>query len=283
MSSKSKRLGTLVDIFQSETLEGSIKKIKIDTIQPSNTQPRIDRTKAVDELAESLKQNGLLQPILITKRDGENNYRIIAGERRYHAAKSLGWVEIECKILNKTEKETYKLAIIENLQRENLTPYEEIEAIAFLKSNYHYTDQELAEIFGKSRSYMTEILSISTLNKDEMQICKENGINTKNLLVQAAQASKKGDFLEFIEQIKNKEIKTVKDAKKFNKKVINQKTNDISIDATENIPEPIQEKEIINDYTITKHSNQIVIYVNNPEIMNKIFEYISQELENFQP
>ena len=85
MSSKSKRLGTLVDIFQAETLEGSIKKIKIDSIQPSDTQPRIDRRKAVDELAESLKQNGLLQPILITKRDGESNYRIIAGERRYHA------------------------------------------------------------------------------------------------------------------------------------------------------------------------------------------------------
>lgn len=281
MSSKSKRLGTLVDIFQAETLEGTIKKIRLEFIQPSQNQPRIDRKKSVEELAESLKNNGLLQPILITKREGTDKYVIIAGERRFHAAKSLGWMDIECKILNKSEKETYKLAIIENLQRENLTPYEETEAIAFLKNSYNYTDQELAELFGKSRSYMTEILSISTLKKEELDVCKDNGINTKNLLVQAAQASKKGDFSKFIEQIKNKEIKTVKDAKKFNKKneeVSKQKKE------TETTPKNVvvEEKHNSEPFKITKNNNTIVIQFNNINLLDSIYEYLSKELHKIE-
>ena len=157
MSSKSKRLGSLADVFQAENLEGTIRKIKIEKIHPSENQPRQERKKSVEELAQSLKQDGLLQPIIVTKKDTDESYTIIAGERRFHAAKSLGWNDIECKILDRDKKETYKIAIIENLQRENLSPYEEIEAISFLKKEYKYTDNDLGIMFGKSRNYMTEI------------------------------------------------------------------------------------------------------------------------------
>lgn len=216
MSSKTKKLGSLADIFQSEVLDGSIRKIKISKISPSEIQPRSERQKGVEELAESLRTDGLLQPILVTK-DNEDNYKIIAGERRFHAARLLGWNEIECKILNKNEKETYKLAVIENLQRENLSPYEEIEAMTILKEKYNYTDQELGSLFGKSRSYMTEILSVSQLTPIELEACKEAGIDNKNLLVQAVQASKRGDFEPFLEEVKSGKVRTVKEAKSFNK------------------------------------------------------------------
>ena len=216
MSSKSKKLGSLADIFQTEVLEGSIRKIKLSKIAPSRIQPRSERQKGVEELAESLRTDGLLQPILVTK-DSDDTYKIIAGERRYHASKLLGWEEIECKILNKDEKETYKLAVIENLQRENLSPYEEIEAMTILKEKYSYTDQELASLFGKSRSYMTEMLSVSNLSTGEINACREAGIDNKNLLVQAVQASKRGDFHSFLEQVKTGNVRTVKDAKSFNK------------------------------------------------------------------
>ncbi len=216
MSSKTKRLGSLVDIFQSEKLEGTIKKIKLSKIFPSEVQPRKERLKGVEELAKSLQEVGLLQPILVTK-EADDSFKIIAGERRYHAARMLDWQEIECKILDKDEKETYKLAVIENLQRENLSPYEEVEAIGLLKEKFQYSDSELASIFGKSRNYMNELLSIQALSEAELEKCKKIGVDSKNLLVQAVQASKKGNLDRFLESVENGEVKTVRDAKEFNR------------------------------------------------------------------
>ncbi|EMF81023.1 ParB-like protein [Leptospira weilii serovar Topaz str. LT2116] len=218
MSSKSKRLGSLADVFQAEKLEGTIRKIRLDKILPSENQPRQDRKKGVEDLARSLDKDGLLQPIIVTKQNPEDeNYKIVAGERRYHAAKQLGWTEVECKILDRDEKETFRLAIIENLQRENLSPYEEVEAMSHLKNSFKYTDQELGTLFGKSRSYMTELLGISNLSKEELNSCKEAGIESKNLLIQAVAASRKGTFPEFLSLFQAGALKTVKDAKSFNR------------------------------------------------------------------
>ncbi|MCE9499063.1 MAG: ParB/RepB/Spo0J family partition protein [Leptospira sp.] len=217
MSSKSKRLGSLADVFQSEKLEGTIRKIRLDRIAPSTIQPRTDRKKGVEELASSLKAEGLLQPIVVTKSENEELYKIIAGERRFHAAKMLSWTEIECKILDRNEKETYRLAIIENLQRENLSAYDEIDAISHLKSLYGYTDSDLGSIFGKSRNYVSELLGIAGLSKRELELCKSAQINSKNLLIQAAHAAKNGGFPDFINLYTKGELKTVKDAKEFNK------------------------------------------------------------------
>ncbi|EMJ99518.1 MULTISPECIES: ParB/RepB/Spo0J family partition protein [unclassified Leptospira] len=217
MSSKSKRLGSLADVFQAEKLEGTIRKIRLDKIRPSESQPRQERKKGVEELAQSLDKDGLLQPILVTKKADEEYYTIIAGERRFHAATLLKWQEVECKILDKDAKETFRLAIIENLQRENLSPYEEIEAMTHLKSSFSYTDLELGNLFGKSRSYMTELLGISSLSKEDLKICRDAGIESKNLLVQAASAAKKGTLKDFLEKFNSGELKTVKDAKTFNR------------------------------------------------------------------
>jgi ParB family chromosome partitioning protein len=216
MSSKTKRLGSLVDIFQSEKLEGTIKKIKLSKIFPAEVQPRKERLKGVEELAKSLQEVGLLQPILVTK-EKDDSFKIIAGERRYHAARMINWQEIECKILDKDEKETYKLAVIENLQRENLSPYEEVEAIALLKEKFKYTDSDLASILGKSRNYMNELLSIQALNEAELEKCKKIGVDSKNLLIQAVQASKKGNLDRFLKSVENGEVKTVREAKEFNR------------------------------------------------------------------
>ena len=90
MSLKSKRLGSLADIFQSEVLEGTIRKIKLSKILPSERQPRGDRKKSVEELANSIMTDGLLQPIVVTKAEQEETYKIIAGERRFHAVSQLG-------------------------------------------------------------------------------------------------------------------------------------------------------------------------------------------------
>lgn len=271
MSSKTKKLGSLADIFQTETLEGTIRKIKINKIIPSELQPRKDRTKGVEELAKSLQAEGLLQPILVTK-ENEDVYRIIAGERRYHAARLLGWQEIECKILSKTEKEIFKLAIIENLQRENLSAYEEIEAIRILKEKFQYTDSEIGNIFGKSRNYMNELLSIRNMSKEELLKCQEIGIESKNLLVQAAIASKNGVLQNFLEKFQQGELRTVKEAKEFNK---NSETY-----TQENKRKKLEKTPA--EYKVLKSGNEIIISFNDSKTASLAFIFIKKQLQNFK-
>lgn len=262
MSSKSKRLGTLADVYRAESLDGTIRKIRMDRISPAEHQPRQERKKGIEELASSLAQEGLLQPIVVSKSRTDENYQIIAGERRFHAAKSLGWPEIECKILDRPEKEIYKLAIIENLQRENLSPYEEIEALHYLKQLHSYSDSDLGGLFGKSRNYMSEILSIASLSKEEIKLCKDKDIQSKNLLVQAAQASKKGSFQEFLDLYSQGQLRTVRDAKEFNR-----------AEKKEALP-----KEGISPFQIKRNGNQISITSEDEILLGEILKFLRKEL-----
>lgn len=214
MASKSKKLAFAADIFEQD-IEGIIRKIALSDITPSAEQPR---TRFDDEtirsLAESIKTEGLMQPIVVTKEG--TKYKIIAGERRYRAAQVAGLEEIECRILRKNPKDTYRLAVIENLQRENLDPVDEARAFRKLKSEYGYQDADLAKIVGKSRNYINEILSVADLPTSWVERAKEAGIESKNLFIQFAQAVKNGSGEQFIEAFKTGSVKTVATAKQFN-------------------------------------------------------------------
>lgn len=215
MSSKSKKLGAFADIYQREHLDGAITKIKLAKIYPSEHQPRSDRLKAVPELAASIKKDGLLSPIVVTKED--NGYRIIAGERRYHAVKSLGWADIECRIISREIRDYKRIALIENLQREELSATEEAAALMVLKKQEDLSDLELGKTIGKSRNYVTEILGIALMPEEIITACQQAGIHNKNILIQAVQSWKKGKFDSFLKAFKSGEIKTVKQAKSHNK------------------------------------------------------------------
>lgn len=214
MASKTKKLAIAADIFE-RNLDGVIRKIPLAEIKPSSEQPRQNRDVNIEALAQSMAKEGLLQPIVVTKE--ENKYVIIAGERRYRAAVLLGWQEIECRILHREGREKYKLAVIENLQRENLDPYEEALAYRKLKDQFHYSDSELAAILGKSRNYINEILSVSDIPPNVLQQAKEAGIDNKNLLIQLAQAYKQNNTEEFLAAYKEGKLRTVKAAKDFNR------------------------------------------------------------------
>ena len=244
MSSKHKKLGGLADIFQSESLDGAITRLPISKIRPSQDQPRKDRTFAVDELSESIRRDGLLSPIVVTK-DGET-YRIIAGERRFHAVTRLGWKDVECRIISREERDYYRIALIENLQRENLTAEDEAEALIKLKKQEDLSDQELAKLVGKSRNYVTEILSIASLPPEFLDECKQRGLTQKNFLIQAVQAYRKGRHTEFLNAFEEGGIKTVKDAKDFNQDRTTQvkaherkKSNTATLQTTELTDTPI--------------------------------------------
>lgn len=214
MSSKLKKLGSLADIYQAEHLDGSITTVPLEKIRPSQDQPRRDRTLGVDELAASIKKDGLLSPIVVT-RDGDG-YRIIAGERRYHALCKLSKKHAECRIISREERDYWRISIIENLQRENLSAEEEAVALLKLKMQENYSDAELASLVGKSRNYITEILGIASLPEETLRECHEAGIDNKNLLIQVVQAQKKGSFSEFLDAYRSGHIRTVRAARDFN-------------------------------------------------------------------
>ena len=138
-------------------------EIPIEFLQPNKNQPRklFDEEK-IDELSQSIKQKGLILPILVKKID-ENNYQIIAGERRWRASQKAGLHDVPVIIKNLDDKEILEIALIENMQREDLNPIEEAEGIARLQDEFKYTQEELSNILGKSRPQISNTIRLLKL------------------------------------------------------------------------------------------------------------------------
>ena len=138
--------------------------VKINEVEPNKNQPR--RTfdeDALLELAESIKQHGVIQPLIVKKRD--KYYEIIAGERRWRAAKMAGLKEIPIVIKDLSDQEIMEVALIENIQREDLNPIEEAQAYQRLIKEYNYKQDELAERVSKSRVAVTNSMRLLKLDE----------------------------------------------------------------------------------------------------------------------
>jgi ParB family chromosome partitioning protein len=150
-----------VNIKEGEEIVHSIKLIDIE---PNANQPRRTfNNESIDELAESIKRYGVIQPIIVTKKD--KYYEIIAGERRWRASKKAGLEEIPCIIRDDSERKNKEIALIENIQREDLNAIEKARGFKELMNDYNLTQQELSEIVGKSRSAIAN--TVRLLNLDE--------------------------------------------------------------------------------------------------------------------
>lgn len=145
----------------------NVQKLKIIEVEPNRNQPRrIFDEESIEELAESIKEYGLLQPIIVSKKD--NFYEIIAGERRWRACKKAGLNEIPAIVREYDEKRNKEIALIENIQREDLNPIEKAMGIKSLMEDYGLTQQQVSEILGKARSSIAN--SVRILNLDERVI-----------------------------------------------------------------------------------------------------------------
>ena len=142
---------------------GSTNQIDIGLIYANKEQPRkyFDDEK-IQELADSISTHGLLQPIIV-KKDNSGKYKIVAGERRYRASKMAQLKEIPVIIKDFDEKEVFEVALIENIQRDELTAIEEAEGYQKLVNDYGYTQSEIASGIGKSRSHITNLLRLNQL------------------------------------------------------------------------------------------------------------------------
>lgn len=155
-----------------------VQNIKITKIEPDKEQPRkrFDEEK-LDELANSIKQYGVIQPIIVTLKD--DYYQIIAGERRWRAAKKAGLTEIPCLVRTKTEQENREIALIENIQRENLNPIEKAKGLRRLLDDYGLTQQELADKLGMSRSGLTNNVRILNLDPRVIDLVVEHNFSER--------------------------------------------------------------------------------------------------------
>lgn len=170
MAKRSSGLGRGLDaIFLDNTLaEGADKENKISTLKISLVDPKSDQPRkyfdkeALEELAESIKENGLLQPILV-REYGAGRYQIIAGERRFRACKLAELTEIPAIVLDKDDRAAAQIALIENIQREDLNPIEEALAFKALKEEYDMTQEDLSAKLGKSRSAIANAIRLLDL------------------------------------------------------------------------------------------------------------------------
>ena len=146
--------------------KNTVTELKISLVDPKTDQPRkyFDR-EALEELANSIKEQGLLQPILV-REYGDGRYQIIAGERRFRACKLAEISEIPAIILDKSDKEVAEIALIENIQREDLNPIEEAAAFKALINEYNLTQEELSERIGKSRSAIANSMRLLDLPEE---------------------------------------------------------------------------------------------------------------------
>jgi len=141
-----------------------ITTLKINSINPNRYQPRkVFNIEKLNELAVSLKENGVIQPIIVTKKEG-SEYELVAGERRLEAAKLADFKEIPVIIRSVSRKEQLQLAIIENVQRENLNPIEEAKAYKRLNLEFSLTHSEISNIVGKDRATVSNMIRLLKLN-----------------------------------------------------------------------------------------------------------------------
>ena len=151
--------------------------LKISEIEPNRSQPRKEfDEKALTELAESIKEHGLIQPILVRPIIG-GGYQIVAGERRYRACRMAGLTEVPVTIRELTDEETMELALIENLQRENLNPLEEALGYKSLMEEYSFSQEQVAKAVGKSRSAVANTLRLLNLPEDVTELVKEGKLS----------------------------------------------------------------------------------------------------------
>lgn len=155
--------------------------VPMEEIIPNPDQPR-QTLGDLSDLISSIREKGVLEPLLVRKVGGR--FQIIAGERRFRAAMEAGLDEVPCVVRESSDAEMMELALVENLQRKDLTPFEEADGLKVLADSYGYTHEMMAEKLGKSRSSVTETLALAAMPGDVRELCRRADIYSKSVLLQ---------------------------------------------------------------------------------------------------
>lgn len=181
------------------------KIIPINQIEPNPEQPRVE-IGDLTELSNSIKQKGVLEPLLVKPVRETGGWMIIAGERRWRAANLAGLKEVPCIELDIDEKSIAEIALIENLQRKDLTVWEEADGLAALAETFGYTHEEIAKKISKSRTTVTESMAIAGIPEDIRDKCRAANIAAKSTLLEIARQFDDAAMHEFVENITSKNL-----------------------------------------------------------------------------
>ena len=172
--------------------------VPIEQIDPNPDQPR-QTMGDLSELIASISEKGVLEPLIVRHKSGR--FQIIAGERRYQASVQVGLQELPVVIRDVDEDEVIELALVENLQRKDLTAFEEAEALQSVVERNNLTHEELARRLGKSRTAITEALAISKMPEEVKTICRLADISSKSLLLQIVRESDPAKMIALVERL----------------------------------------------------------------------------------
>ena len=198
-----------------DDVKGELQDINIDQLNPGKYQPRRDMSEqALEELASSISAQGIIQPIVI-RETGHQKYEIIAGERRWRAAKIVGLETVPCLIKNVEDNAAIAIALIENIQRENLNAMEEAIAYKRLLEEFELTHNEVATAVGKSRTTVSNLLRLNNLNEDVKVLLEKGDIEMGH--ARALLGSDKEKQSELAAIVAEKSL-TVRDTEKLVKK-----------------------------------------------------------------
>jgi len=178
--------------------------IPLSMIEANPDQPR-QSLGDLDELSASIQEKGVLEPILV-RAVGPSRYQIVSGERRFRAAQMAGLDEIPAIELDIDEREVMEIALVENMQRKDLTAFEESEGICVLQERFDYTHERIAQVLSKSRTTVTESLLLAAIPEAIRELCQEKGIASKSVLVQIARAESEEAMEELVLRLASGEI-----------------------------------------------------------------------------
>lgn len=172
--------------------------IPLDLLVPNPDQPR--RTFGdMEDLISSIKEKGVLEPVLV--RSTGEKFQIIAGERRYRASVAAGLSQIPCVEIDVDDRGVLEISLIENLQRRDLTPFEEAEGLHKLVAKFLYTHEEIAKKLAKSRTSVTETLTLNNIPPELRDRCRDLGINARSTLLEIARQPSRETMAKIIEEI----------------------------------------------------------------------------------
>lgn len=184
--------------------------VPLASIQPHPNQPR-STVGDLSELVASIREKGVLEPILIrparprpkkgVKDDGAAAFEIISGERRYRAALEAGLYEIPAIEMDVSDEEALEIALVENLQREDLSPFEEADGYRALAERHHYTHEEIAQAVGKSRTAVTESLGLLKMPAKVRDCVRAVGVSSKSVLLELLKLDDEEQMLQLLERI----------------------------------------------------------------------------------
>ena len=177
----------------------------LSEIEPDPGQPRSTMGDLAD-LVGSIRDKGVLEPLLVRKHPDagpgeEKAYRIISGERRFHAALEAGLFEVPVIVLEVSDEEALEIALIENLQRKDLTPFEEAEGYRMLADRHSYTHEQIAEAVGKSRPAVTETLALLQIPPRVRDAVQALGVTSKTVLLEILKARSEEEMIQLLERV----------------------------------------------------------------------------------